>query len=266
VSSVAAHKKAAEIAFKAHLRSGSTEKLKHDFPAAWKAFKHHFAEAQHGKCGYCESYVTSNNPGDLEHYHPKGEIWCFKKLSKKLSANNSAKRQRPIISLIGYWYLAYEWSNYLFACSHCNQKFKGSFFPIRDAARVLPPTKKNAEVALLLNPYCETNDPADHLEFDKVGQISARSASEHGYETIRTCGLDRDELVTSRSEKAIRIYNLLSEVMNPDLTSSVRKIMLQIWEMGNSRYVHSGMIRAVVKQNLFLSWDELSNALGQRPN
>jgi len=48
----------------------------------------------HGKCAYCESRITTIYSGDVEHFRPKGG---------------------------GYWWLAADWGNLLFACPFCNQ-------------------------------------------------------------------------------------------------------------------------------------------------
>ena len=48
----------------------------------------------HGKCAYCESRITTIYSGDIEHFRPKGG---------------------------GYYWLAADWDNLLFACPFCNQ-------------------------------------------------------------------------------------------------------------------------------------------------
>lgn len=40
--------------------------------AEWRRYKQVFAEAQQGKCGYCE--VMATEIGDVEHFRPKGAI------------------------------------------------------------------------------------------------------------------------------------------------------------------------------------------------
>ncbi|CAL2088874.1 HNH endonuclease [Tenacibaculum sp. 190524A05c] len=57
----------------------------------------------HGKCAYCESKITAIYNGDIEHFRPKGKI-------------KEAIPSRP-----GYYWLASEWENLLFACPFCNQ-------------------------------------------------------------------------------------------------------------------------------------------------
>ena len=40
----------------------------------WKLYKRRFAEAQHGRCGYCDRKITDTQHGDVEHYRPKGRV------------------------------------------------------------------------------------------------------------------------------------------------------------------------------------------------
>jgi hypothetical protein len=66
-------------------------------------------KAQHDKCAICESEVTHIAYGDVEHFRPKAAY--------RQSA--SGPLVRP-----GYYWLAYDWSNLLFCCQLCNQRFK----------------------------------------------------------------------------------------------------------------------------------------------
>lgn len=60
-------------------------------------------EMFHGKCAYCESKITAIYNGDIEHFRPKGKI-------------QEANPKKP-----GYYWLASDWENLLFACPFCNQ-------------------------------------------------------------------------------------------------------------------------------------------------
>jgi len=57
---------------------GANDQKKIKFTQKWKDYKAIFAEAQHGKCSYCEIMVIDGQPGDVEHYWPKGEVWRLK--------------------------------------------------------------------------------------------------------------------------------------------------------------------------------------------
>ena len=85
---------------------------------AAKSVKNALLRAQHGKCCFCESKVAHISYGDVEHYRPK-----------------AGYRQSPDDPLgrPGYYWLAYDWSNLLFCCQLCNQRFKRSLFPLADS-------------------------------------------------------------------------------------------------------------------------------------
>lgn len=68
----------------------------------WKAAKPQLKRETGGKCAYCESPTDTVAHGDVEHYRPKSK----------------------------YWWLAYCYDNYLYACQICNQVHKGDEFPV----------------------------------------------------------------------------------------------------------------------------------------
>jgi len=68
----------------------------------WKAAKPQLKLETGGKCAYCESPTDTVAHGDVEHYRPKSK----------------------------YWWLAYCYDNYLYACQICNQVHKGDEFPV----------------------------------------------------------------------------------------------------------------------------------------
>jgi uncharacterized protein (TIGR02646 family) len=70
----------------------------------WKKAKNQLKVESGGKCAYCEAPTALVAHGDVEHFRPKSR----------------------------YWWLAYCYDNYLFACQLCNQSFKGNEFPLAD--------------------------------------------------------------------------------------------------------------------------------------
>ena len=68
----------------------------------WKMAKDQLRKESGGKCAYCEASTEVVAHGDVEHFRPKSV----------------------------YWWLAYCYDNYLFACQICNQSFKGNDFPV----------------------------------------------------------------------------------------------------------------------------------------
>jgi hypothetical protein len=72
----------------------------------WKAAKPQLKVESGGKCAYCESPTDTVAHGDVEHFRPKSK----------------------------YWWLAYCYDNYVYACQICNQVHKGDEFPIHATA------------------------------------------------------------------------------------------------------------------------------------
>jgi hypothetical protein len=238
------------------------KKTEDPFSPKWSDYKSIFAEAQSGKCGYCEMMVTGSQPGDVEHYWPKGEVWQLKDDPKEGGlerrwASTVEGRKRDVVSERGYWWLAYDWSNYLLSCAVCNQYWKLSYFPVLESPRQLPPNAEKPEVPLLLNPYDVSRNPAEHLRFDDLGQIEAKDKSSCGFETIRTCGLDRESLRRSRSEKARRAYKLAHDLNNTNDQLEITEILKDFYELGRDEYVHSGMVRGIFEDLGGLSWKKL---------
>ncbi len=70
--------------------------------SVWKAAKPQLKIESGGRCAYCESPTDTVAHGDVEHFRPKSV----------------------------YWWLAYCYDNYVYACQICNQVFKGDSFPV----------------------------------------------------------------------------------------------------------------------------------------
>jgi hypothetical protein len=85
----------------------------------WKAAKNQLKSESGGKCAYCEGKAAHVAHGDVEHYRPKDV----------------------------YWWLAYCYDNYVYACQICNQSYKGVNFPLQGAALPAPPLPQNPSPA-----------------------------------------------------------------------------------------------------------------------
>jgi len=159
--------------------------------------KRALVEMHHGKCCYCESYVRHITPGTIDHYRPKA--------ASQQSAGSSLIRP-------GYYWLAYEWENLLFACPECNQT-KRNRFPIRDATRrALSHLDSLAqEDALLINPA--EDNPAELISFREEFAFPVDD-NLRGHTTIEVLELnDRKDLVDRRREK-IQTLRVLKHVVS----------------------------------------------------
>lgn len=87
------------------------EKGKHKFSGyANDDVKNKLSKIYNNKCAFCEFDTTAGAVLQVEHYRPKAKV-------KEEPSHN------------GYYWLGYEWTNLLFACSRCNRA-KSTHFPI----------------------------------------------------------------------------------------------------------------------------------------
>jgi len=175
-----------------------------------------------GKCAYCESKINAVYGGDVEHFRPK-------------AGYGSNALIKP-----GYFWLASDWNNLLFACPFCNQTNthqinengvieevvlgKLNQFPLRTETYRLNYTHgqmfladtPNYEIAysleeterLLLKPctdnverYFKYEDDGRILPSDGLDQLDIEKANT----SISVYALKRIGLIQSREEKVIQI-------------------------------------------------------------
>jgi uncharacterized protein (TIGR02646 family) len=89
--------------------------------SVWSTAKKRLRAESGGKCGYCEGKADHVAHGDVEHFRPKSV----------------------------YWWLAYCYDNYVYACQICNQTYKGTHFPREGNLLAAPAIPPNATVAEL---------------------------------------------------------------------------------------------------------------------
>jgi hypothetical protein len=102
----------------------------------WKGAKKQLRTESGGKCAYCEGPSDLVTHGDVEHFRPKAH----------------------------YWWIAYCYDNYLYACQICNQVHKGENFPLANETKRLPgPTVAAGLSGAQLQALCGTfaPDPVD---------------------------------------------------------------------------------------------------------
>jgi uncharacterized protein (TIGR02646 family) len=105
---------------------------------------------QHAKCAFCEAKPLHVSSGDVEHFRPKAAV----------RQSETSGLERP-----GYFWLAYEWENLLFACERCNRRHKRNLFPLVDPTmRARGPSGDLAqEQPVFIDPSAE--DPTPHITF-----------------------------------------------------------------------------------------------------
>jgi hypothetical protein len=162
------------------------------------------SENYYGKCVYCETLITSNQPGDVEHYRPKGRITDAK--NKRVLVRNALGHDIPHP---GYYWLAYEHTNLLPGCIDCNRPSSGNSggtligkwdqFPVTGNHAISPGGEIN-EDPLIINPTIE--NPDDHLEIDSLGLLSHKTPK--GETTINIFGLNLRQTLVEERKRAYK--------------------------------------------------------------
>lgn len=157
--------------------------------------KQKLVAAQHGKCAFCESKLRHIAHGDIEHFRPKAGY---------LQAAGEKPLKKP-----GYYWLAYDWTNLLFACQICNQQGKKNLFPLVDPARraVSHHDDLGEEEPLLIDPA--TVDPHDYIGFREEVAYGL-AGRPHGKTTIKVLGLNRQALCEVRRDH-LKFLELLDD-------------------------------------------------------
>lgn len=133
-------------------------------------------KCQFGKCAFCESHVSTISSGDIEHFRPKAGY----------KQNSKAKDlKKP-----GYYWLAYDWDNFLFSCAICNQRNKKNLFPIKnpDKRALNHRNDYKKEKPYFINPFF---DNPDHFIGFREEVAFGKDKNHRGKKTINSIGLNR---------------------------------------------------------------------------
>jgi len=225
--------------------------------SVWKKAKKQLKAESFGKCAYCESSTDTVAHGDVEHFRPKSE----------------------------YWWLAYCFDNYTFACQICNQSYKGSNFPRSGTGLTAPELAESftdaalgamaeglcpdpldeaslsahnvalaKERAHLPDPYAVDPEPlfawvADSvLKEVEVKARSTRVASKRAFAAaVDFLGLNRDELMRRRY-KVYEVAKAFVDVLAAtDVPTSVRDLATeQLKKLMHESAEYAGMVRYFV--------------------
>lgn len=176
----------------------------------YKEMKQVFLDAFSGKCAYCESRISADQPGDVEHFRPKACVTDEKDQPVMMPGPRGAQLPHP-----GYYWLAYDPSNLVPSCSKCNRPWKGpegqlvgkwNRFPVK-GFRATRPGEEAREEPLFINPISPTTDPTLHFKIDAAGIIG--SSTDEGKLCIRLLALNRDGLVEARRATYLQIQALV---------------------------------------------------------
>jgi uncharacterized protein (TIGR02646 family) len=179
-------------------QTNDVKKVNKGFPPHWgKADVRGTLYAMHGRaCAYCQRNLPGSDRGDVEHFRPKET----------------------------YWWLAYEFVNYLLSCTVCNSSLKGRKFPLLNQATSVDYGNRNridSENRALIDPSVDEVSGWMTVDFDaeqvKKGGFKIRPSRNLGNteekrctETIDLFELDRDtELLR---ERQIAIHSAMREL------------------------------------------------------
>ncbi|MCH7535621.1 MAG: hypothetical protein IH948_07745, partial [Bacteroidetes bacterium] len=167
----------------------------------------------HGKCVYCESLIDADQPGDLDHYRPKGRVTDSSNKDIIITESDGSTKPHP-----GYYWLAYDWLNLLPSCTDCNRPSKrktveriGKWnqFPVQNF-RAKSPGEEVDEIPLIINPVLE--DPTEHLDIDSTGFLIP--LTDKGKQSVNIFGLNkRESLIEGRKRAYQEAQDKLSMLM-----------------------------------------------------
>jgi uncharacterized protein (TIGR02646 family) len=146
---------------------------------------------QRSKCAFCEAKPLHVSSGDVEHFRPKAGV----------RQSGAGPLARP-----GYYWLAYDWKNLLFACELCNRRHKKNLFPLIDPSRRAKSRQVGIdnETPVFIDP--STEDPERYITYRDHVPV-AIDGNLRGKRTIKALGLDRSELNADREK---HLANLLA--------------------------------------------------------
>lgn len=187
----------------------------------WGDIKPWLMSLSHNKCWFSEAVDVFSHK-DVEHFRPKKE--CKRNIRLKKDKYED-----------GYWWLAYDWTNYRFFGNVGNRK-KGSLFPLMPNSLIatFKGLSINNEIPVFLDPTCDS-DP-ELLDFNSFGKAiphpDATKYEKYRVEmTVTHLKLDFDELEEARAkiwiaceEKIERCRDIASKVMGPAEEAEVKAI------------------------------------------
>jgi uncharacterized protein (TIGR02646 family) len=161
-------------------RSHRINAVNRDFPTHWgNADVRGALYAMHGRaCAYCQRNLPGSDRGDVEHFRPKNV----------------------------YWWLAYEYENFLLSCTVCNSALKINKFPILPRSRPYDYSRRNRirqERRALVDPAEDSVEGSTTIDFDED------RVRREGYQVLVRDGVQRT--LRQRCEETIAFFRLNTE-------------------------------------------------------
>ena len=163
----------------------------------WGELKQHFCNVLQRKCWYSES-VNDFAHCHVDHFRPK---------SKALDEYGNDQG--------GYWWLAFNWTNYRYSAPAGNVRKKDYFHVNLNKANLPSDALENEDIRFL-DPT-EPDDP-HKLKFNNIGVISPKETNQASRDyiqaeyTIRRMNLNMVGLIEGRKDKYRRAARLIRQV------------------------------------------------------
>lgn len=224
-----------EADIKRNLRAFASGSAKLNFDRAVYAHvsvKKRLIAMQHRKCAFCEAKPLHVSNGDVEHFRPKAAV----------RQSDSGSLGRP-----GYYWLAYEWKNLLFACERCNRRHKKDLFPLIDPSRRAKSrqTPLANETPVFIDPSAE--DPELYITYRDHVPV-AIDGNRRGKQTIKALGLHRPDLNADREKHLANVQILHQAATLPGVSARLRnksRRLLTVLVASDAEY--SSMTRVAVE-------------------
>lgn len=207
----------------AAVNSCATSKDRSDYikkHGSWGALKNWLAKANDFKCWYCEA-KSQRAPFDVDHFRPKLGVTID---GAKLAGHE------------GYWWLAYEWSNFRLSCQRCNRPEKdgkssalgkANEFPLfNEASRCVSPVGLiQDEISKLLDPCndadCELLAHGIDGEVKPAAKVGTWEYTRADY-TIKQLGFNSWDTPKSKRDKWLPLDLLIKlNGSHPDVEALV---------------------------------------------
>jgi hypothetical protein len=183
----------------------------------WSSVKPVFMAAQKNKCLFCERQFESELYGkiefDLEHFRPKSSVLSWPVVGRHEYYYEFGLGEA---SPSGYYWLAYQLSNYAASCKVCNSNLKSNFFPIA-GDRIAAPGDLRTEKAFLCYAIgSDDEDPESLVNFVATTAVPSAGDDERrrrGQVIIDFFDLNkREELHRQRASMIILLGSALANI------------------------------------------------------
>jgi len=239
--------KALEAVAKLKLKPEARAKAINARSDVWSELKPKLEKISFGKCWYCESREIRSDKA-VDHFRPKNRV--------AESKNGS-----------GYWWLAFDWSNYRYSCTYCNSRRtseetaggKGDRFPLLDETKRGQPQAtmddlRKLEQPKLLDPTDLTDvglltfDPKSGAPVVSVDPKKNRIAQARVQESIAAYHLDEEALQKRRFAMMIEVKDRLLQADKMEEDSAEQKVELDyLIRAADPRAEYSAAVRAMLR-------------------